>query len=77
MEILAKRLLELRKQKKLTRKAVADGIEIAERSYQRYENAEREPTASVLCKLADFYGVSADYLLGRQTERPVEEGEPR
>ena len=74
MEILAKRLLELRKQKKLTRKAVADGIEIAERSYQRYENAEREPTASVLCKLADFYGVSADYLLGRV---PSEEGEPR
>ena len=74
MEILAKRLLELRKQKKLTRKAVADGIEIAERSYQRYENAEREPTASVLCKLADFYGVSADYLLGRV---PAEEGEPR
>ena len=42
---------------------------VAERTYQRYEEAEREPGASVLAALADFYGVSADYLLGRTDRR--------
>lgn len=64
MEILAKRLLELRKARKLSRQAVADAIHISARSYQRYENAEREPTASVLIALADFYGVTLDDLVG-------------
>ena len=54
MEILAERLLALRKERKLSRQAVADAIKISVRSYQRYENAEREPTASVLIALADF-----------------------
>ena len=65
MEILAKRLLELRKNRKLSRQTVADAIKISSRSYQRYENAEREPTASVLIALADFYGVTLDELVGR------------
>jgi len=69
MEILAKRLLELRKERGLTRKEVTAELQIAERTYQRYEDAEREPVASVLVELADFYGVSADYLLGRSDER--------
>ena len=65
MEILAKRLLELRKNRGLTRQAVADAIQISARTYQRYENNEREPTASVLVALADFYEVTIDYLTGR------------
>lgn len=69
MEILAKRLLELRQERKMTRKMVADQINIVERTYQRYENAEREPTASVLVELADFYGVTIDYLVGRTDKR--------
>ena len=69
MEILAKRLRELRKERNVSRRAVAEAIQIAERTYQRYEEAEREPGASVLAALADFYGVSADYLLGRTDRR--------
>ena len=69
MEILSQRLLELRKERRLSRKAVSEQVNIAERSYQRYEEAEREPTASVLATLADFYGVTADYLLGRTDKR--------
>ena len=69
MKILAERLLELRHERNLTRKAVTAELNIAERTYQRYEEAEREPVASVLAELADFYGVSADYLLGRSDER--------
>ena len=69
MELLAKRLFLLRRERKLTRKAVAEELHIVERTYQRYENAEREPTASVLVELADFYGVTIDYLVGRTDVR--------
>jgi transcriptional regulator with XRE-family HTH domain len=65
MEFLAKHLQELRKAKKLSRQTVADAIGISARSYQRYENNEREPTASTLVALADFYGVTIDELVGR------------
>jgi len=65
MEILAKNLSELRKDRKLSRQAVADAVQISAKTYERYENAEREPTATTLAALADFFEVSADYLLGR------------
>lgn len=69
MEILAENLLELRKERKLSRQVVADAVRISAKTYERYENAEREPTASVLAALADFYGVSLDYLVGRTDQR--------
>ena len=65
IEVLAKQLLKLRKDRKLTRQVVADAVGISPKSYQRYENAEREPTASVLVALADFYHVTLDELVGR------------
>ena len=64
MEILAEKLLELRKARKLSRQTVADAIQISAKSYERYENGEREPTASVLAALADYFNVSTDFLLG-------------
>lgn len=68
MEILAQRLTMLRKQKDVSRKVVAEAVHIAERTYQRYEEAEREPNASVLAKLAKYYNVSLDYLVGHKDE---------
>ena len=68
MEILAERLLKLRKGRKLSRKEVAQAVSIAEGTYQRYENAEREPEATVLVALADYFDVTTDYLLGRTDE---------
>lgn len=38
---------------------------IAFRTYQNYEYGNREISVEALCKLADFYGVTTDYLLGR------------
>ena len=69
MSYLSDRLCEMRKERKQSRKEVSDALGIAERSYQRYENAEREPTASVLVKMADYYGVTTDDLLGRTDRR--------
>lgn len=42
-------------------------------TYQNYESGKRVPTAEILVKLADFYGVSTDYLLGRPDAKPPEE----
>lgn len=71
MEILAERLVKLRSERKLSRREVAASIQITERTYQRYENSERDPSAPVLLALAEYYHVSADYLLGRTDHREL------
>lgn len=69
MEKLCHRLLSLRKETGLKQEEVAAQAGIAYRSYRRYESGEREPTASTIVALADFFHVSADYLLGRTDQR--------
>lgn len=63
------RFIELRKEKKLSQKAIAENIRIGLRSYQRYEYGERKPDSDVLLAVAEYYNVSVDYLLGR-TDNP-------
>lgn len=65
MAILSERLSELKSSKQLMQKEIAKGAGVPLRTYQRYENGEREPSASTLSALADFFDVSTDYLLGR------------
>ncbi len=66
-------LKSIRKERGLTVKEVVDGTGIPMRTYQNYEYMEREIGAGALQKLADFYGVSTDYLLGRPDAKPPEE----
>ena len=65
MPALVTRLDELKTSRNLMQKQVAEGAGIPLRTYRRYENGEREPSASILVSLADFFNVSTDYLLGR------------
>jgi len=65
MSSLSTRLRELRASKKVTQKQVAQGIGFGERAYQHYELEEKEPKLSSVIKLADFFDVSIDYLVGR------------
>lgn len=69
MEILAKRMKELRKEKKLKQKDVAKILDVAWISYQRYEKGEREPMAPFIADFARYFGVSTDYLLGLSDKR--------
>ena len=65
--MLTKEMLRsLREQKGLTGKQVAEGIGIAYPVYQTYESGARNAGLPVVEKLADFYGVTTDYLLGRE-----------
>lgn len=58
------RFKEVRQARKLTQQQVADLLEIPLRTYQNYEREINEPDTDVLCKMADFYGVTVDYLVG-------------
>lgn len=64
MEILAKRMREVRKGKKLRQIDVAEALGIAWTSYQRYESGDREPMAPFIADFARYFHVSTDYLLG-------------
>jgi transcriptional regulator with XRE-family HTH domain len=59
------RLRELRKEKGLTQKQIADYLGISDKGYGYYELGQREPCISIIIALCDFYDVSADYLIGR------------
>lgn len=67
------RLSELRKKKKASQAEVADYIELTVAAYQNYENGRREAGYDTISKLADFYGVTTDYLLGRSGAKPPED----
>lgn len=64
------RLRELRKEKHLTLKQLGNIIGVTECAISQYELGKREPSKEILVRLADFFGVSVDYLLGR-TEKPA------
>lgn len=60
------KLLTLRKAKKVSQSEVANFINLTVAAYQNYENGRREAGYETIVKLADFYGVTTDYLLGRE-----------
>lgn len=47
-------------------------IGISFSTYQNYESGSRVPTVEMLIKIADFYGVTTDYLLGRDSQKSNE-----
>lgn len=55
----------LRMQKNETQVALAKTLGISQSAYRRYEVGEAEPDIDKLIKIADFYNVSIDYLVGR------------
>ena len=59
------RIRALREDADLTQQRLGAAINVPQRTYAYYESGERMVPPSVLCALADFYGVSVDYILGR------------
>lgn len=64
-KIFSERLLKLRENNHYKRQKVADDIGISRASLEYYEKGQRLPDIEILAKIADYYNVSADYLLGR------------
>lgn len=70
--MLPERLIKLRKENKKTQQQIADYLGITRPAYTAYERGNRQPDYEILQKLADFYDVTVDYLLGR-TDTPETE----
>lgn len=65
------RIKTLREKKGINMTQAARALQIPYTTYVNYEKGEREPNAEMLIKIAGFYGVSVDYLIGRSDrERP-------
>ena len=62
------RLRELREEKGESQKAIASYLQITERSLQYYESGDREPSIKNIEKLATYFGVTTDYILGRTND---------
>ena len=69
MEIFAERLKELRKASRQTSKEMAEYLGVSQRAYLYYESATHYPDVPGLLKLANYFGVTTDYLLGRSDSR--------
>ena len=69
MSVFSERLVLLRKEKGVSQTFAAKELNISPRAYQKYEYKEAEPKLSIAVRIADFYGVSIDYLAGR-TDTP-------
>lgn len=67
-----KRLRDLREDKDLSQKAIAELLFITQQQYSLYENGYRDIPTSYLPILADFYETSVDYILGRtNNSKPI------
>ena len=62
-----------RKKSGKTQKEVAEGIGIGQGTYKNYETGAREPNGETLVAIANYFGVTTDYLLGRPDAKPPEE----
>ena len=65
MKIFGERLLELRKEKGVSQAKLAKDLGVSYSVVCYWETNRSEPTAPNLIKIADYFGVSVDFLLGR------------
>lgn len=64
------RIRELRRARRVTQLKMAMDLDISQNTISRYESGEREPGIAELIRIADYFHVSIDYLVGR-TDDPA------
>ena len=69
LEQLGTRLKQLRKEKKRLQREMAAFLDVTEVHYRRIEAGKVNIPTLTLCALADYFGVTTDYLLGRSGDR--------
>lgn len=75
MIMFSKRLKYLRTNKGLSQQKIADYIGITRQGYGKYEDGTSEPDQKTLVKLASYFDVTTDYLLGKSHEPHLTEKE--
>ena len=66
-------MASLRRARGLSQRTAAADLGISQAQLSHYENGVREPGLDFLCRACDYYGVTADYLLGREERSEIEE----
>ena len=64
-----RRIRDLREDKDLTQKEIAEILGMSQTGYSKYETGENDIPTHILLKLAEFYETSTDYILGRTNEK--------
>lgn len=67
--MLGDRLRKLRKDRQITLEKMSQDLGTTKVTISRYENGNRVPNIDILCKIADYFEVSLDYLCGRDCIR--------
>lgn len=70
--MLNTKLKELRERLGYSQAYIADTLKISRVSYNRYEKGEREPDYETLYKIANFFNVSVDFLIGGNNPKIIE-----
>ena len=65
------RIKDLREDSDIKQKELADYLGISQRTYSHYENGTRKLPLDILIALAEYYGCSTDYLLGRTKQKEL------
>lgn len=65
-ETFSKRLQRLREQRGVSRRVLSELCGLNDKAIVRFERGERKPGPDALCAMADYFGVSVDYLLCRE-----------
>ena len=63
---LNEKLKELRQERGLTLKQLSNALEITLSAYANYEQGIRQPSLEIIKRICNFYGITADYLIGRE-----------
>ena len=63
------KLKEIREEFGITQTQIAQYLNIKQNTYSQYENGQRQLPVDVLVKLAEYYNVSTDYILGRSDKK--------
>ena len=63
--MVGKRIKELRTERRISQQALAKAVGVSQKAIDYWERGINEPKAGYIVTLCDFFGVTADYLLGR------------
>lgn len=64
--MMVKNLKKLRNKKGVSQREIAKAVMVSQQSINKYENHDVEPDIGTLIKMADYFNVSLDYLVGRE-----------
>ena len=67
--MIGKKIFDLRKENGKTQKEIALYLKISQQANANYESNKREPDIDTLIKIADYFNVSVDYLLGKSENK--------